>query len=53
MIPVAYILMKRRKYTDNKKVFEKFKEQGIKLDLNPKQAMTDIRLGTMKAFKLY
>ena len=55
MIPVAWILMKKRKFSDYKKVFGKIKQHGIKLDLllNPKSIMTDMELGAMKAFKLY
>ena len=55
MIPVAWILMKKRKFSDYKKVFGKIKQHGIKLELvlNPKSIMTDMELGAIKAFKLF
>ena len=53
MIPVAWILMKKRKFVDYKNVFSKIKKKANLLGilLNPKQIMTDMELGAMKAFK--
>ena len=53
MIPVAWVLMKKRKYKDYKVVLSKIKERAIqmKLDLKPKSIMTNMELGAIKAFK--
>ena len=55
MIPYAWILMKKRKTADYKKVFGKLKSEALKLNinLNPKKVMTDMELGAMKAFKFH
>ena len=55
MIPVAWILMKKRKFKDYKKVLGKIKEHAIhlNLELNPKSIMTDMEIGAMKAFKYF
>ena len=45
--------MKKRKFVDYKNVFSKIKKKANLLGilLNPKQIMTDMELGAMKAFK--
>ena len=55
MIPCVWVLMKKRKTVDYKKVFSKLKKETIKnnLILKPKQIMTDMELGAMNAFKFH
>ena len=55
MIPVAWVLMKKRKYKEYKVVFGKIKEHAMAkgVILNPRQIMTDMELGAMKAFKYH